>query len=67
MRALCSKHDILLVFDELVTGVGRSGKLYAGEWYGVKPDMLVLGRSLGGAHYPVSVVMLTDEISNLIK
>ena len=67
VRQLCSKHEVALIFDELVSGLGRTGKFCSGDWYGVKPDMLVLGRSLGGAHYPVSAILCSDEVASLIK
>ncbi|TDQ39520.1 aspartate aminotransferase family protein [Thiopseudomonas denitrificans] len=59
VRELCDKHDALLIFDEVQTGVGRTGKLFAYEHYGVIPDVLTAAKSLGGG-FPVSA-MLTHE------
>lgn len=59
VRELCDQHDALLVFDEVQTGVGRTGKLFAYEHYGVIPDVLTTAKSLGGG-FPVSA-MLTLE------
>lgn len=59
VRELCDQHDALLIFDEVQTGVGRTGKLFAYEYYGVIPDVLTTAKSLGGG-FPVSA-MLTLE------
>ena len=59
VRELCDQHDALLIFDEVQTGVGRTGKLFAYEHYGVIPDVLTTAKSLGGG-FPVSA-MLTLE------
>ncbi len=56
---LCREHNVLLVADEIQTGLGRTGKMFACEWEDVHPDVLVLGKALGGGVYPVSV-MLAD-------
>lgn len=60
--ALCKKHNILFIADEIQTGLGRTGKLLASEHYGVKPDMITLGKSLGGGVFPVSAVLASSEI-----
>lgn len=58
VRALCDKYDALLVFDEVQTGVGRTGQLFAYELYGVTPDVLTTAKSLGGG-FPVSAMLTT--------
>ncbi len=50
---LCNHHNVLLIFDEVQTGLGRTGKLFASDWYGVKPDGVILGKALG-QYLPVS-------------
>ena len=62
LRALCDKHNALLVFDEIQTGVGRSGELYAYMKYGVTPDILTTAKSLGGG-FPVAAMLTTAKIA----
>ncbi len=67
LRELTKKHNILLMFDEIQTGLGRTGKLFAYEWEDAKPDVLILGKALGGGVYPVSAVLTNNEIMEVIK
>ncbi|TBW52902.1 aspartate aminotransferase family protein [Marinobacter halodurans] len=62
LRELCDKHNALLVFDEVQTGVGRTGYLYAYQKYGVTPDILSTAKSLGGG-FPVGAMLTTDRIA----
>jgi acetylornithine/N-succinyldiaminopimelate aminotransferase len=62
LRALCDKHNALLVFDEIQTGVGRTGHLYAYMHYGVTPDILTTAKSLGGG-FPVAAMLTTDKVA----
>jgi putrescine aminotransferase len=61
-QALCTKHGALLVLDEVQTGLGRTGSMFAYEQEGFVPDVLVLGKALGGGLVPVSVAITTPEI-----
>jgi ornithine--oxo-acid transaminase len=63
--ALCREHGALLVADEIQTGLGRTGKLLASEWEEVRPDVVVLGKALGGGIYPVSAVVANDEVMDV--
>jgi ornithine--oxo-acid transaminase len=67
VKQLCEKYRVLLVCDEVQTGLGRTGKLIASEWEGVKPDLLLLGKALAGGLYPVSAVLTSNEVMDLIK
>ena len=61
LRALCSKHDIYLVFDEVQTGFGRTGKMFAAEHFGVLPDIMCLGKAIASG-MPLSAVVSTEDI-----
>ena len=60
VRALCTKYHALLIFDEVQSGMGRSGKLFAHQVYGVIPDVLTTAKSLGGG-FPISAMLTTEE------
>ena len=60
LRALCDKNDILLVFDEIQTGIGRSGKLWAHQNYHVDPDVMTSAKGLGGG-FPIGAVLATKD------
>jgi ornithine--oxo-acid transaminase len=59
---LCREHNVLLLLDEIQTGLGRTGKLFACEHEGVTPDALILGKALSGGFYPVSAVVARAEV-----
>ena len=64
---ICKSHNVLFIADEIQSGIGRSGRLLACDWEGVKPDILVLGKALSGGVTPVSAVFANDEIMLTIK
>jgi ornithine--oxo-acid transaminase len=64
---LCKKHNVLLMMDEIQTGVARTGKMLASDHEDVKPDMLILGKAISGGVLPVSVVLTSDEVMLVIK
>lgn len=66
-RELCTKYNVLLIIDEIQTGLGRTGKLLASDYEGVKPDILTLGKALSGGFYPVSAVLANDPVMLVIK
>lgn len=66
-KDICRKHNILFIADEIQTGLGRTGRLFACEDENVKPDILVIGKSLGGGYYAISAVLSSREILGLIK
>ena len=67
VREICEKNQVLLVADEIQTGLGRTGKFLECEHENVNPDILILGKSLGGGCYPVSVVLAQREILGLFE
>jgi ornithine--oxo-acid transaminase len=66
-KEICERNNILFVADEIQTGLGRTGKLFACEYEEVKPDILVIGKSLGGGCYAISAVLSPREILGLFK
>ena len=64
---LCKQNNVLFIADEIQTGFGRTGKLFACDWEGVKPDIYVLGKALGGGIMPVSAVVAEKEVLNLFE
>lgn len=64
---LCKKHNVLFVADEVQTGIARTGKMLAVDHEGIKPDMIILGKALGGGVFPVSAVLANDNIMLNIK
>lgn len=62
---ICRDQNVLLIGDEVQTGLGRTGKLLASDWEGVRPDVLILGKALGGGVYPVSAVLADSTIMNV--
>ncbi|NLH07270.1 MAG: ornithine--oxo-acid transaminase [Chloroflexi bacterium] len=67
VRELCDEHNVLFIADEIQTGLGRTGKLFACDHEGVRPDMMVLGKALGGGMYPVSAVLASEEILGILQ
>ncbi|PAV26523.1 aspartate aminotransferase family protein [Tamilnaduibacter salinus] len=66
LRELCDEHDALLVFDEVQSGVGRTGHLYAYQHYGVTPDILTTAKALGGG-FPIGAMLTTAEIAQSLS
>ena len=66
VRELCDKYQALLVFDEVQSGMGRSGKLFAYMHYGITPDILTTAKALGGG-FPVSAMLTTEEIASVMQ
>jgi len=66
VRALTAERDILLIFDEIQCGLGRTGTLFAYEHYGIEPDMLTLAKPIAGG-LPMGAVLMTEEIAATIK
>lgn len=65
VRTLCNERNVLLLADEVQTGFGRTGDLFACDYEGVKPDVLIVGKALGGGYYPVSAALANDELMDL--
>jgi acetylornithine/succinyldiaminopimelate/putrescine aminotransferase len=63
LRELCDQRGLLLIFDEVQTGMGRTGKLFGYEHFGVKPDIMTLAKALGGG-LPLGAMLAREEIAN---
>ena len=66
VRALCSKYNVLMILDEVQTGLGRTGKLCNYHYTSIQPDLLILGKALSGGFYPVSAVLGNKEIMDVL-
>ena len=67
VQALCKKHNVLFICDEIQTGIGRTGRMLCSEWAGIKPDMVTLGKAISGGMYPVSAVLSSKDIMLVVE
>lgn len=66
-RQLCDKHNVLLIADEIQTGLGRTGKMFACQHEEVRPDIVIIGKALSGGFYPVSAVLADKDLLGLFR
>ncbi|MGF1606126.1 MAG: aspartate aminotransferase family protein [Rhodothalassiaceae bacterium] len=65
VRALCDRHGLLLILDEVQCGMGRTGKLFAHEWAGITPDIMAIAKGIGGG-FPLGACLATDEVAQVM-
>jgi ornithine--oxo-acid transaminase len=66
-REICTRHNIMLILDEIQTGLGRTGKLLAEEHEGIESDLTLIGKALSGGFYPVSAVLSNNEVMGVLQ
>jgi len=64
VRKICDENEVLLILDEIQTGFGRTGKMFACDHWGVTPDIMTIAKSLGGGIYPISATIFKEEIND---
>jgi ornithine--oxo-acid transaminase len=67
IREICTRTRVLMIADEIQTGLGRTGKMFASEWEGVRPDAMTLGKALSGGFYPVSAFLAGEELMGVFS
>ena len=66
IQAVCRRHDVLIVADEVITGFGRTGRMFGCETYGITPDILVVSKALTSSYIPLSALVFTDAIYQVL-
>jgi adenosylmethionine-8-amino-7-oxononanoate aminotransferase len=64
LREICDRHNVLLIFDEIITGIGRTGRMFAAETFGVTPDVICTGKGLSGGYIPLSAMVCRRHIAD---
>ncbi|MCH8047120.1 MAG: aspartate aminotransferase family protein [Planctomycetes bacterium] len=65
LREVCDRHNVLLIFDEIITGAGRTGRMFAAETFGVLPDVICTAKGLGGGYAPISAMICRRHIADV--
>ncbi len=66
-KSICEKHNVVLILDEIQTGLGRTGKILAEEHDGIETDLTLIGKALSGGFYPVSAVLSNTEVMDVLQ
>ncbi|MDT8435379.1 MAG: ornithine--oxo-acid transaminase [Gemmatimonadota bacterium] len=65
VHEMCRDHEVLVLNDEIQTGLGRTGRLFCGDWDGTRGDILIVGKALGGGVFPVSAILANDDVMDV--
>jgi adenosylmethionine-8-amino-7-oxononanoate aminotransferase len=65
LREICDRHNVLLIFDEIITGIGRTGRMFAAETFGVTPDVLCIAKGMSGGYAPISAMICRKPIADV--
>ncbi len=63
LREICDRHNVLLIFDEIITGYGRTGQMFAAQTFGVLPDVICMGKGMGSGYGPLAAVAIRDHVA----
>jgi adenosylmethionine-8-amino-7-oxononanoate aminotransferase len=63
LRQICDRHNVLLIFDEIITGFGRTGEMFAAQTFGATPDILCVGKGMGGGYGPLAAMIVSDRLA----
>ena len=67
LREICDHHDVVMILDEIQTGLGRTGTLLAEEYEGIEADLTIIGKALSGGFYPISAVLSNSEVMSVLQ
>ncbi len=67
MREVCTRYGVLMIIDEVITGFGRTGELFASDLYGVKPDIMTMAKGLSSGYLPIGATAVTDEVFQVLN
>lgn len=67
LREICDQHDIVLIFDEIVTGFGRTGQPFAAQTFGVTPDIICAGKGISGGYAPLAAVLMSEQLAERLS
>jgi beta-alanine--pyruvate transaminase len=67
LRAICDRHEILLIFDEIVTGFGRTGRPFAAQTFDALPDIMCVGKGISGGYAPLAAVLMSERVSDVLR
>ena len=64
IREICDKYDILLIFDEIITGFGRTGEMFAAQTFHTTPDIICMGKGMSSGYAPLAAIAMSDKVAS---